>query len=440
MHRALLCALLAIDGAAKDDGLARTPPMGWSSWNCFRTHVDEAKMIAAADALVDSGLAALGYTVVWIDAGWWKTEWAIVNGTNASVAARNATGFLVADALKFPRGIRAVSDHARARGLTYGHYTDGGHKFCTGELRASAGYEPQDAALFAAWGADALKIDHCDAGTADGDIPASAQPATMERWSALLDASGRDVLVQNCGVGCAPGLAGHDRAWGGFCNATAHFWRVGRDIEATWARVMAGLDLLANMTALAGPGGWNYPDSLEVGNPGLTLAEARGHFALWCVASSPLILGHDLSNMSADVLSIVGNAEAVAVNQAWAGSPGYRAAPATANDRAGAAYAVEVWTKPLPGDERAAVLLNRDAADGAARGAAADGVVNVTFAFADASLSCDVRDLDAREDLGCFEGGFTAALGLHEARFIVARSCRSAPCGEGREPGPLSDK
>ena len=377
MHRALLCALLVIDGAAKDDGLARTPPMGWSSWNCFRTHVDEAKMIAAADALVDSGLAALGYTVVWIDAGWWKTEWAIVNGTNASVAARNATGFLVADALKFPRGIRAVSDHARARGLTYGHYTDGGHKFCTGELRASAGYEPQDAALFAAWG---------------------------------------------------------------FCNATAHFWRVGRDIEATWARVMAGLDLLANMTALAGPGGWNYPDSLEVGNPGLTLAEARGHFALWCVASSPLILGHDLSNMSADVLSIVGNAEAVAVNQAWAGSPGYRAAPATANDRAGAAYAVEVWTKPLPGDERAAVLLNRDAADGAARGAAADGVVNVTFAFADASLSCDVRDLDAREDLGCFEGGFTAALGLHEARFIVARSCRSAPCGEGREPGPLSDK
>ena len=307
-----LALLLLVSAVAKDDGLARSPPMGWSSWNAYHVHIDEAKLMAAADALVASGMgsaveddeidwdpdeeralgasgrAAAGYNVLWIDAGWWAT--AVVrdaNGTNRTVAVRNASGFLAVDAAKFPRGLRAVSDYAHARGLLFGAYTDGGRQFCTGELNASAGFERQDAALFDAWRADALKIDHCDA-SADGDIPADAQAPTMERWSRALDATGRAWLVQNCGVGCAPYMQGHDRPWAPFCNATAHLWRVGKDIAATWARITRALDLLANMTALAAPGGWNYPDSLEVGNGDLTADENRAHFWLWCVTTSPL--------------------------------------------------------------------------------------------------------------------------------------------------------
>jgi alpha-galactosidase len=347
---ALAAAAAATGAAAAPNGLARTPPRGWSSWNLFHRNISAALFTETADALVALGLRDAGYDRVNIDGGWWA-------GVDTGVVRRNASGFVQADPAKFPDGMAAVVDHVHARGLLWGHYTDGGTRACNGDAPMSEGYEAQDAAQFAAWGADMLKVDACAVHTAD-------KQALMATWAALLNATGRPVLLSNCRNACmsAPGTP-PALGWQPWCAALTNMWRTSGDINATWASMLANLDSLRGRGAVAGPGAWNDPDLLETGvgefawaANGSTAAANAAHFALWAVTSSPLILGFDVRPAAAPpagLLALVTNTRALRINAEYAGNAGD--VLATAPDGG------EAWGKPLRGGAGAAVLLNRNA-------------------------------------------------------------------------------
>ena len=310
------------------NGLALTPPMGWNSWNHFGCNVSAALIEGEADAMVASGMKAAGYRYVIIDDCW--------------QVSRDGNGNIVADPQRFPQGIKAVADYVHAKGLKFGIYSDVGDHTC--QMRpGSRGHEYQDALQYARWGVDYLKYDWCNTGGLD----ARSTYATM---SDALRATGRPIVFSLCNWGrYEPWL------WG--AQAGGNLWRTTGDISDVWSGKPGGdkgmlqiLDLQVGLAPYAGPGHWNDPDMLEIGNGGMTEAQYRAQFSLWAILAAPLIAGNDLRQMTAAIRAILTNREVIAVDQDALGMEG---------ERVWKQGDAEIWTRPLQGGSKAIVLLNR---------------------------------------------------------------------------------
>lgn len=370
-------------------GLAPTPPMGWNSWNKFGCNVSEDLIKGAADAVVSSGMKDAGYEYVVID-DCWQVE-------------RDKAGNIVADIKRFPNGIKAVADYVHSKGLKFGIYSDAGEKTCAGRP-GGRGHEFQDAIQYAAWGVDYLKYDWCNTGTQDAK-------ASYKNIRDALDASGRPIILSICEWGTAkPWL------WG--AEVGGNLWRTTGDIQDRWDRaekwggtvccnygVMAIVDLQVGLEGYAGPGHWNDPDMLEVGNGGLTLEENRSHFSLWAMLAAPLMAGNDLNAMKPEIKDILTNKEIIAIDQDKLGRQGRR----VRKDGD-----LEVWMRPLADGSRAVILLNRSADQ-------KEITVNWTDLEYPAHLVAAVRDLWQHKELGKFTGKFSASVASHGVVMITVK-------------------
>lgn len=318
----------------KFDNLALTPPMGWNSWNKFGCNVDEKLIREVADALVSTGMKAAGYTYINIDDCW--------HGD------RDSLGFIHPDPKRFPSGMKALADYIHSKGLKLGIYSDAGSQTCGGKP-GSRGYEFQDAQTYAKWGVDYLKYDWCNT---EG-LKAEGAYKTI---TAAIRKAGRPMMLSICEWGS-------DKPWVWGPNV-GHLWRTTGDVYncfdcikdhgsyKSWG-VMQILDKQDGLRKYAGPGHWNDPDMLEVGN-GMKPGEDRAHFAMWAMIAAPLIAGNDLRKMSAETKAILMDKDVIAVNQDSAGVQAFKYAVKDS---------VETWVKPLKNGDWAVCFLNRSKSD-----------------------------------------------------------------------------
>lgn len=336
MKNYFLIVLLLISlkiNAQKFEGLALTPPMGWNSWNTFGTNINEALVKDIANKFVELGLKDAGYEYIVLDDGWMSKE-------------RDVNGNLVADPVKFPSGMKALADYVHSKGLKFGLYNCAGDKTCAG-YPGSRGHEYQDARLYASWGVDFLKYDWCNT----EKINAESAYITMRD---AMKAAKRPMVFSICEWG-------DNEPWI-WAENVGHTWRVTGDIincwdcevgHGTWSS--SGIWKIINMRKeirkAAGPGHWNDYDMMEVGN-GMSNAEDRSHFAMWCILASPLIMGNDLRIASSETIKTLTNPEVIAVNQDELGIQGFR----FTNENN-----IEIWIKPLVDDEWAMLFINMSA-------------------------------------------------------------------------------
>jgi alpha-galactosidase len=386
---ALVTYLSSQETHAPSSGLALTPPMGWNSWNKFACNVSEDLIKGTADAMVKSGMKDAGYEYVVIDDCW--------------QVSRDASANIVADPQRFPHGMKAVGDYIHSVGLKFGIYSDAGSKTCEGRP-GGLGHEYQDAIQYAAWGVDYLKYDWCNATTQDAK-------ASYSNIRAALDASGRPIVLSVCEWGTAkPWLWGKE--------VGGNLWRTTGDISDKWEGatkwpdgsccsngMLANLDLQVGLASYGGPGHWNDPDMLEVGNGGMTDTEYRSHFSLWSILAAPLIAGNDLRNMRPEIHDILTNKEVVAVNQDALGREG---------ERVWKEGNLEVWAKPLKDGSRAVILFNRDGVEHQITAAWE------TLGYPD-HLAASVRDLWQHKDLGKFTGKFSAPVASHGVVMVTVK-------------------
>jgi len=379
---------LADTSRALDNGLALTPPMGWNSWNKFGCNVSEDLIKSMADGMVTSGMKDAGYQYVVIDDCW--------------QVRRDENGNIVPDAERFPSGMKALGDYIHAQGLKFGLYSDAGEKTCAGRP-GSMGHEYQDALMYAKWGVDYLKYDWCHSGKRNAE----------EAYSTMRDAlkaAGRPIVFSMCEWGTAkPWLWAAD---------IGNLWRTTGDINDHWEGkqkykdggccalgMLDILDLQVGLEGFAGPGRWNDPDMLEVGNGGMTTNEYRAHFSLWAILAAPLIAGNDLRSMSPEIKEILTNREVIAVNQDPLGRQASRVSKAGG---------VEIWSKTLQDGSRAVLVLNRGASE-------AEASVPWTVLGYPEHLSASVRDLWVHKDLGKFTGKFSVKVPSHD---VVVRTVK----------------
>jgi alpha-galactosidase len=282
--------------ALPDNGLARTPPMGWNSWNTFHDKFDDATVRQMADAMVSSGMRDAGYTYIVVDEGW--------------SSYRDKDGKITGNA-RFP-DMKALADYVHSKGLKIGIYSSPGPQVCGG-YQGSYGHEEQDAKTFAEWGYDYLKYDWCSAFGIYQPTPADVEGAYQKMGEALAR-TGRPIVYSLCEYGL-----GDVWSWG--AKAGGNLWRTTFDIADNWDSMerigFAQLDI----AQYPRPGHWNDPDMLEVGNGGMTVDEYRTHMSLWAMLRAPLIAGNDLRQMSDETKSILMNAEVVAIDQDPAAMP-----------------------------------------------------------------------------------------------------------------------
>ncbi|MCJ7754585.1 MAG: glycoside hydrolase family 27 protein [Thermoanaerobaculales bacterium] len=319
-------------GAQKFENLALTPPMGWNSWNHFGCDVTEELIRQTADAMVSSGMREAGYLYINIDDCWH--------------GERDGDGFIQPDAERFPSGMRALADYVHSKGLKLGIYSDAGWTTCAGRP-GGRGHEYSDALTYARWGIDYLKYDWC---ATDG-LNAEGAYQTM---GAALASAGRPMVFSICEWG-----NNRPWEWGG---GIGHMWRTTGDIAAcfdcevdhgdwsSWG-VMRILDMQDGLRVHAGPGHWNDPDMMEVGN-GMSDSEDRAHFSMWAMLAAPLIAGNDLRTMPEATRRVLTNRRVIEVDQDPLGVQGFKYA-----ERDG----LEIWFKPLNGEDWAMCILNREA-------------------------------------------------------------------------------
>jgi len=379
--RWLLCALGIVffhisPVRALDNGLALTPPMGWNSWNKFGGDVSETLIESVADAMATNGMKAAGYQYVIIDDCW--------------QVGRDKEGKIIPDPQRFPSGIKALADYVHSRGLKFGIYSCAGTNTCAGRP-GGLFHEVQDARIYAAWGVDYLKFDWCN----------HADESSKHAYSRMRDAllgTGRPIVFSICEWG-----QGEPWLWGA---GVGNLWRTTGDIYDCWdctnkwsSGWLRNLDAQAGFAAFAGPGHWNDPDMLEVGNGGMTDTEYRAHFSLWCIVAAPLIAGNDVRDMRPKIAAILTNRNLIAIDQDPLGSQG------TCINKQGDA---EVWVKPLADGSRAVALFNRGA-----------NAVEISTSWKDvgfpANVRVTVRDLWANKKLGKFKRKFSATIQPHDA-------------------------
>jgi alpha-galactosidase len=345
--------------------LAQTPPMGWNSWNKFACNVNEQLIRETADAMVGTGMQAAGYKYVNIDDCW--------------QVGRDAQGTIVADPSRFSSGIKALADYVHSKGLKLGVYTDAGTLTCQ-KRPGSLGHELQDAKTYAAWGVDYVKIDWCHAEGLDPEVQ-------YAKFRDALAQSGRPIVFSICNWGVkAPWT------WG---PATGNLWRTTGDINDTWDR-MSVIGFSQNgLEKFAGPGHWNDPDMLEVGNGGMTPDEYRVHMALWALLAAPLLAGNDLRSMTPETREMLTNGEVIAVDQDAQGVQGHRVWDEGP---------LEIWAKRLADGSEAVGLFNRGESE-----------LKITFDFKAIGISgqAKLRDLWLHKDVGVAKDSYTATVPKH---------------------------
>jgi len=393
----IILSLLAISmflasNAQKFSGLAQTPPMGWNSWNIYACDINENLIKEVAKAMVDRGLRDAGYEYVVIDDCWH--------------GVRDSLGSITADPVKFPSGIKALADYIHSLGLKFGIYSDAGWKTCGGRP-GSRGYEFQDAMKYAEWGVDYLKYDWCNT---EG---LKAEGAYLTMRDALYKA-GRPILFSMCEWG-------NSKPWL-WAAETGHIWRTTGDICAKWEgnisfgswtawSAMTILDMQDGLREYAGPGHWNDPDMMEVGN-GLSNSEGRAHFSMWCMIAAPLIAGTNIQKASEETIEILTNHEAIAINQDKLGIQGFKFSKVDS---------LEIWYKPLDEGDWAVCFLNRDSIsktidynwmdqnviDGFAK-----RVINFPF------VNYNIRDCWAHKELGGTQKPLKAVVPSHDVLML----------------------
>ena len=325
----ILTLLISINlYAQKFQDLALTPPMGWNSWNYFECdEINEQVVIEIADAMVASGMKDVGYQYINIDDCW--------------QVGRDAKGKIIVDSVKFPNGIKYLADYIHAKGLKFGIYSDAGTHTCGGRP-GSKGFEKEDAESYANWTVDYLKYDWCNT---EGQDPIVSYTLMRD----ALHAAGRPIVFSICDWG-------YSKPWA-WAGEVGHLWRTTLDITDRWDGTRWGnqlgwtniLEKQVGLEKYAGPGRWNDPDMLEVGNAGLTINEARAHFTMWCMLAAPLITGNDLRAMPDDIRAILLNKNIIAIDQDPLGKQGFKIYDE--------GY-FEIWQKPLLGGDIAICLLN----------------------------------------------------------------------------------
>jgi alpha-galactosidase len=352
-----------------ENGLAMTPPMGWNSWNHFSERVDDHVVREAADAMVNSGMAAAGYVYVNIDDTW--------------EGGRDAGGNIIPNR-KFP-DMKALAAYVHSKGLKLGIYSSPGPLTCGG-YEASYRHEEQDARVFAAWGIDYLKYDWCSAGRiySNSDIR-----AVYQKMGEVLERCGRPIVFSLCEYGMQD-------VWTWGPKVGGNLWRTTGDIQDNW-KSMAEIGFnQGHLAPYAAPGHWNDPDMLEVGNGGMTGAEYRTHFSLWSMLAAPLMAGNDLQTMSAETRDILTNREVIAVDQDALGREATRAF-----ENAG----VEVWTRPLADGGLAVGLFNRNALE--KRSGFTWSAIGLT------SAPSSIRDLWRHEPIAPSAAGYDGVVPAH---------------------------
>jgi len=342
MRRCLLLPLVALAAslttitatpAAAQEPVAQTPPMGWNSWNYFAGKVDDKGVRDAADQLVATGMKDAGYIYVNIDDTW--------------QGKRDEAGLLHANE-KFP-DMKALADYVHSKGLKIGIYSGPGPLTCA-KFEGSLGHEEQDAKMYADWGIDYLKYDLCSFRDAvmqkQAPTDKAAQMKLMheayDKMGKALKATGRPIVYSFCQYGW-------DSVWEWGPAIGANLWRTTGDIQPNWNSMYTILSQQEGLQSYAGPGHWNDPDMLEVGNGRLNLAENRTHFTMWAMLAAPLLAGNDLPNMKPEIKDILTKKEVIAIDQDKLGKQGRRV------------YSegeVDVWERDLSGGTKAIAVLN----------------------------------------------------------------------------------
>jgi alpha-galactosidase len=315
---------------ATDTSVAATPPMGWNSWNHFEEKIDDATVRAQADAMVASGMRDAGYVYINIDDTW--------------EGERDAQGVIHPNK-KFP-DMKALADYVHSKGLKLGIYSSPGPKTCAG-YAGSYGHEEQDARTYADWGIDYLKYDLCSLGEQmEKAEPMEARRIMREAYVKMhkaLQKTGRPIVYSLCQYG-------YDSVWHWGAEVGGNAWRTTGDINDTYDH-MAQIGFgQAGLSKFAGPGHWNDPDMLEVGNGGMKPEEYRTHISLWAMLAAPLLAGNDLTKMTPETVAMLTNRDIIAIDQDRAGKQG---------DRVHAEGELEIWMKPMADGSKIIGLFNR---------------------------------------------------------------------------------
>ena len=290
----IICLLCFVGFNSLDNGLGLTPQMGWNTWNKFWCGINETLIHDSIDALINSGLFEAGYNYINLDDCWQKY--------------RGEDGYIIPDNDTFPHGIEPLVEYAHSKGLKFGLYSSAGNYTCQGRP-GSLDFEEQDAEIYAKWNIDYLKYDNCY----------NRGISSLIRYPKMgdcLNETGHPIFYSLC-------------QWGQEKVATwakdvGNSWRTTGDISDSWNSMITIIDQNDKWYKYAGPGGWNDPDMLEVGNGGMTLTEYKTHFGLWCISKAPLLIGCDITNMSDDIKKILTNKEYIAINQDKLGEQGHK--------------------------------------------------------------------------------------------------------------------
>ena len=327
---AAVLAAAAQSASAEANGVAPTPPMGWNDWYSVYCGVNAQLVEQTAQEMVANGMKAAGYDYVNIDDCW-------------MASSRDAAGNLVADPTRFPDGIKPVADYVHSLGMKLGIYEDAGTTTCA-NLPGSFGHEAQDAATLASWGVDYVKYDRCNIPYADfpGESQKQVQQTLYARMSNALNATGREIVFSMCN----PDPGDDPWQWGA---PISNLWRTTEDIQDNFGSMLGNFEGTVGHYADAGPGAWNDPDLLQIGNGGSSLREYMTEFSLWAEMAAPLIASTNIAALTHAELAIYENPNLIAVDQDPLGRPGVPISSANGH---------WVLTKPLSGGARTVLLFN----------------------------------------------------------------------------------
>ena len=363
------------------------PPMGWNSWNHFADKVTDADVRSAADMMVSTGMRDAGYVYVNVDDTW--------------EGKRDAQGILHTND-KFP-DMKALGDYIHSKGLKFGIYSSPGAKTCGG-YEGSLNHEAQDAKMYAEWGVDFLKYDLCSyeelmlkAAAEHPDDPTIKKKmmiAAYKKMGDAIKATGRPIVYSLCQYGV-------DQPWKWGPEVGASMWRTTDDIEDSYGRMIAIGFSQTGLSKYAGPGHWNDPDMLEIGNGKMTDEQYQTHMTLWVMLAAPLLAGNDLSKMTDADKRLLLNKEAIAIDQDELGRQG---------DRLYVSGDLEVWTKPLSGGRMAVGMFNRSWST---------RDVSVDLAEIGFKSGGTVRDVWKQKDLGHKSGVLVDTLPKWSATLLI---------------------
>jgi len=381
LYVAALSLFGSLIGNAQTSDLVLRPPMGWNSWNHFHRNVDDAAVRAQADAMVSSGMRDAGYIYVNIDDTW--------------QGERDAQGNIQANS-RFP-DMKALADYVHSKGLKIGIYSSPGATTCA-KFAGSLGHEVQDARTYAAWGMDYLKYDLC--GLREqmkaAATPEEAHKIMFDAYIKMRDALksiGRPIVYSLCQYG-------DDAVWRWGTEVGGNLWRTTGDITDKYARMAEIGFSQAGLARFAGPGHWNDPDMLEVGNGGMNADEYRTHMSLWAILAAPLLAGNDLSTMTAETKAMLTNRDVIAVDQDAAGKQG---------DRVWTEGPIEIWVRQLADGSKAVGVFNRHPSALTA---------TVDFKALGFSRAVKARDIWQGKDLGTISAPYTAKIPGHGVLFL----------------------